>query len=149
MSSLLQELQIIAGQQQHSQQPTDLAIGTVTAVDPLEITKDVHQQALRQEVLYLTESVVEKKIPVLEHNHYAVNLGHTHTCPDGTTSEALTGRYLPNIPRLSSTIPFTLFLLSALKKIASCPSISCQPPTWIGVPSGTPFVSRLSDGRDT
>ena len=94
MSSLLQELQIIVGQQQHSQQPTDLAIGTVTAVDPLEITKDVHQQALRQEVLYLTESVVEKKIPVLEHNHYAVNLGHTHTCPDGITSEALTGRYL-------------------------------------------------------
>ena len=44
--------------------------------------------------MYLTESVVEKKIPVLEHNHYAVNLGHTHTCPDGTTSEALTGRYL-------------------------------------------------------
>ena len=25
---------------------------------------------------------------------YAINLRHTHTCPDGTTSGALTGRYL-------------------------------------------------------
>jgi hypothetical protein len=84
----------VISQNQSAMQLTDLETGTVTAVDPLEITKDVHQQALRQEVLYLTESVVEKKIPVLEHNHYAINLGHTHTCPDGTTSEALTGRYL-------------------------------------------------------
>lgn len=92
--NLMDALNQVISQNQSAMQLTDLETGTVTAVDPLEITKDVHQQALRQEVLYLTESVVEKKIPVLEHNHYAINLGHTHTCPDGTTSEALTGRYL-------------------------------------------------------
>lgn len=92
--TLLDALMQVNQQGQGAAQPTDLEIGTVTGVDPLEVTKDVHQQALRQEVLYLTESVIEKKIPVLSHNHYAIGLGHTHTCPDGTTSEALTGRYL-------------------------------------------------------
>ena len=91
--SLLQTLQMIADQQQGASQPTDLSTGMVTAVNPLEITRDVHQQALRQEVLYLTESVVEKKTPVLAHNHWINTLGHSHTCPDGTTSTDLSDRY--------------------------------------------------------
>lgn len=92
--NLLDALQMVFSQNMSASQPSDLEMGTVTKVDPLEITRDIQQQALRQEVLYLTESVIEKKIPILDHNHYAINLGHTHTCPDGTTSEALTGRYL-------------------------------------------------------
>ena len=92
--TLLDALQMVSDQNRKAAQPSDLETGTVTKVDPLEVTRDIQQQALRQEVLYLTESVVEKKIPILDHNHYAINLGHTHTCPDGTTSEALTGRYL-------------------------------------------------------
>ena len=92
--NLLDALQMVSAQNMSASQPSDLETGTVTGVNPLEVTRDIQQQALRQEVLYLTESVVEKKIPILDHNHYVINLGHTHTCPDGTTSEALTGRYL-------------------------------------------------------
>lgn len=92
--NLLDALQMVSAQNMSASQPSDLETGTVTGVNPLEVTRDIQQQAIRQEVLYLTESVVEKKIPILDHNHYAINLGHTHTCPDGTTSEALTGRYL-------------------------------------------------------
>lgn len=92
--SLIGVLQEINQQNSAAGQPTDLVIGTVTSADPLEITINTAMAPLKAKVLYLTEPVVEKKIPVLEHNHYAINLGHTHTCPDGTTSEALTGRYL-------------------------------------------------------
>lgn len=92
--TLLDAILQIATQNQSSMQPTDLETGTVTGESPLEITKDVHQQALKQEVLYLTESVIEKKIPILQHNHWINTLGHNHTCPDGATSTDLTGRYL-------------------------------------------------------
>lgn len=92
--NLLDALQMVSAQNMSASQPSDLETGTVTKVDPLEVTRDIQQQALRQEVLYLTESVIEKKIPLLQHNHWIDTLGHNHTCPDGTTSEALTGRYL-------------------------------------------------------
>lgn len=48
---------------------TDLTIGTVTGVNPLEITTKVAMVPLRQQVLFLTEPVIEKKIPILQHNH--------------------------------------------------------------------------------
>ena len=48
---------------------TDLTIGTVTSVNPLEITTKVAMAPLRQQVLFLTEPVIEKKIPILQHNH--------------------------------------------------------------------------------
>ena len=92
--NLLDALQMVSAQNMSASQPSDLETGTVTKVDPLEITRDIQQQALRQEVLYLTESVIEKKIPLLQHNHWIDTLGHNHTCPDGTTSDALTDKYL-------------------------------------------------------
>ncbi len=48
---------------------TDLTIGTVTGINPLEITTKVAMAPLRQQVLFLTEPVIEKKIPILQHNH--------------------------------------------------------------------------------
>ena len=48
---------------------TDLTIGTVTSVNPLGITTKVAMAPLRQQVLFLTEPVIEKKIPILQHNH--------------------------------------------------------------------------------
>lgn len=60
--------------------PTELQIGTVTGVSPLEITLDTQMTPLRQSVLYLSETVVEKKIPVLE---------HTHQTAQGATQPAL------------------------------------------------------------
>lgn len=78
--NLLQVLQQVSAQQANASQPTDFCTGTVTGVNPLEITQDTHQAPLRQEILLLTECVVEKKIPILE---------HTHTIPEGTTDTAL------------------------------------------------------------
>lgn len=64
-----------------SQQPTDLAVGTVETTNPLSIRLDVSQAPLRSEVLYLTSAVIEKKLSYL---------GHRHTVGGSTTSEALT-----------------------------------------------------------
>lgn len=81
-------------------QPCDLEVGTVTTVDPLSVTRDVAQAPLTEAVLILTESVVEKKIPILDHIHHINTLGHSHTCPDGGTSTNLTGSY----PTLTSLV---------------------------------------------
>lgn len=81
-------------------QPCDLEVGTVTTVNPLSITRDVAQAPLTEAVLILTESVVEKKIPILDHIHHINTLGHSHTCPDGGTSTNLTGSY----PTLTSLV---------------------------------------------
>lgn len=54
---------------QRASQPADLRIGTVTAVNPLEITINTSMAPLRAGILLLTEPVVEKKIPILQHNH--------------------------------------------------------------------------------
>lgn len=81
---------------------TDLQIGTVDAIAPLQITVDTMMAPLRAEVLYLTEAVVEKKIPVLTHlhttkgfahRHEITTLEHTHTAKGDTTSEGLSGTY--------------------------------------------------------
>ena len=62
-------LQQMMQESMKSAQLADLQIGTVTAVNPLEITISASMAPLRASVLYLTSSVVEKKIPVLEHIH--------------------------------------------------------------------------------
>lgn len=59
-------------------QPTDLRIGTVTSAAPLEITVNVAAAPLQAGQLYLTEAVVEKKLPVLTHAHAVEGLGHAH-----------------------------------------------------------------------
>lgn len=75
-------------------QLTDFVSGTVTSEEPLEITIDTTMQVIKQQLLLLTEPVIEKKIPVLTHKHYISTLTHTHTCPTGATSPGLTGQYL-------------------------------------------------------
>lgn len=78
--NLTQVIQGIVRETMKAYQPAEMQIGTVTAVNPLEITLDTTMQVLKQKVLYLSETVVEKKIPVLE---------HTHQTPEGTTQPAL------------------------------------------------------------
>lgn len=87
---------------QAATQPTDIVIGTVTAVGPLEITMNTAMAPLRAEVLYLTQAVVEKKIPVLthshttgglEHKHTVSGLSHSHTINGSETGNALGGSY--------------------------------------------------------
>lgn len=99
---LIEVLQQINQQSMGAAGLTDLQIGTVTSASPLEITVDTLMQPLKAEVLYLTEPVVEKKIPVLTHlhttkgfahRHEITTLEHTHTAKGDTTSEGLSGTY--------------------------------------------------------
>ena len=55
--TLLDALQKINADQLKAAQLTDLAVGTVTSADPLEIVTDVHQAALKADVLILSSGV--------------------------------------------------------------------------------------------
>ena len=99
---LIDALQQVCQESMKAAGLTDLQIGTVTAAAPLEVTVDTLMQPLKAEVLYLTEPVVEKKIPVLTHRHTTAGfrhtheittLAHTHTTAGSTTGEGLSGSY--------------------------------------------------------
>ena len=66
---LIDLLQEISRESVNAAAPTEFTIGTVTQTEPLEIVTQTGMQTLRESVLYLTEPVIEKKIPVLEHTH--------------------------------------------------------------------------------
>lgn len=100
--NLSETLYMMMQQNQRAGQPTDLRTGTVTSTDPLEISINTAMAPLRREVLLLTESVVEKKIPVLDHvhntsgfahTHQISTLSHSHQYSGGTTQSALTSSY--------------------------------------------------------
>lgn len=100
--TLAEQLYLMMQQNSEAMQPTDLVIGTVSTVSPLAITISTAMEALRAEVLYLTESVVEKKIPILahshetsglEHRHTVSGLDHSHTLNGSSTSTDLSGTY--------------------------------------------------------
>ena len=73
---------------------SDLAVGTVTRTAPLEVTLRESMAPLPQEVLWLTEPVIEKKLPVLAHRHETAGFRHSHTVDTAegsfSTSDALT-----------------------------------------------------------
>ena len=81
---LLDILQQIGQQTAQALAPAELVIGTVTTAEPLEISIDPAMDTLRAPVLYRTAAVVEKKIPILRHNHTVTGLGHSHSAPEGT-----------------------------------------------------------------
>ena len=60
---------------------------------PCEMYLYTAASPLRAQVLYLTEAVVEKKIPALQHTHEIATLSHTHSNSAGGTTEGLTERY--------------------------------------------------------
>lgn len=90
---------------------SDLAVGKVSRVDPLEITIRETMAPLPQEVLWLTAAVIEKKIPILSHEHITKGfrhshtvsglghshrvsgLGHSHSTDEGSTGAGLSGTY--------------------------------------------------------
>lgn len=81
MPDLKEVIQQLVAAQMDASQPSDLCIGTVTAPPPaLEIVIDNQMAPLKKQVLYLTASVVEHKIPLLRHRH---KFPHTHTTPAG------------------------------------------------------------------
>lgn len=76
---LLEVIQRTVGQYMKGSGLTDLAVGTVTGVTPLKITLEATRLEVGGEALWLTEGVVEKKIPVLAHGHPLDGLSHSHT----------------------------------------------------------------------
>jgi len=72
---------------------TDLAVGTVVSTDPLAVKLREDMADIPEEGLWLTAGVMEKKIPVLLHEHITSGLKHSHTVstPEGsyTTSDGL------------------------------------------------------------
>lgn len=99
---LLEMIQQISRSSQQNESPTDYVTGTVAKADPLEIKVDSMMQPLQAQSLILTEPVIEKKIPVLDHQHYISTLSHTHTCPTGATTPGLTGKYITETSLVSS-----------------------------------------------
>lgn len=82
--------------------PTDMTMGTVTSVKPLEVKIREEMGVIPQISLRLTAAVIEKKIPVLEHFHTTEGfshahalpeLSHTHSSEEGETGPALEGSY--------------------------------------------------------
>lgn len=88
MAELIDTLQQIVGNSMKNAGLTDIVIGTVTKVGPLEVTLVSTMLPLPQEVLILTEPVIEKKIPITDHRH---DVTHNHVIHDtytgGGTSE--------------------------------------------------------------
>lgn len=76
---LLDALHQIAQQSQGASQPTDMRVGTVVSVSPLEISINGMMAPLKAPVLILTESVIEKKFTSLAHSHETT---HTHELTD-------------------------------------------------------------------
>lgn len=100
--TLAEILYTMMQQNSEAMQLTDLVMGTVATTAPLSITVSTSMEALRSEVLYLTESVIEKKIPVLshqhdvsglQHKHTVSGLDHHHTLNGSSTSTDLSGSY--------------------------------------------------------
>lgn len=100
--TLAETLFMMMQENSEASQPTDLVMGTVATTSPLTITISAAMEALRPEVLYLTESVVEKKIPILahqhdvsglQHKHTVSGLSHSHTANGSPTSSDLSGTY--------------------------------------------------------
>lgn len=77
--NLAETIYLMAQKSMKAAQLTDLKIGTVTAVGPLEITIDPSMPPLPAGILLLTEPVIEKKIPILTHSHEVDGLSHSHS----------------------------------------------------------------------
>ncbi len=66
---LLEVMEEIALRAQAASQPAQLQVGTVTGVDPLEITINPQMAPLKGEVLLLTGAVMELRLTGLAHSH--------------------------------------------------------------------------------
>lgn len=100
---LIDVLQDISQKSIAATSPTDLTIGTVTAIGPLQIVTQTSMQTLQASVLYLTAAVIEKKIPILTHSHTIDSLGHTHKTGGETSEEGLAGSYT-DLPELEEIV---------------------------------------------
>ena len=83
-----------------------MTIGTVTSAKPLAVKIREGMADIPQEALRLTAAVIEKKIPVLKHQHITKGFRHDHGIPDlshsQTTEEGETGAALEGSLRTGS-----------------------------------------------
>lgn len=74
---------------------SDMTIGTVTSAKPLAVKIRDGMADIPQAAIRLTAAVIEKKIPVLKHEHITKGFRHDHALPDfshnHTTEEGETG----------------------------------------------------------
>lgn len=75
--NLAETIYMMTQKSQKAAQLTELKIGTVTSASPLEISISPNMPPLQSGVLLLTSAVVEKKIPILQHNHTVPGTGDT------------------------------------------------------------------------
>lgn len=100
---LIDVIQQINQQSQRASAPTDLVTGTVVKADPLEISINAQMEPIKEQIIYLTGAVIEKKIPILEHTHQAAGGAtgqaqeHTHPLKDGGRTE-LGGAHSHSLP---------------------------------------------------
>ena len=77
---------------------SDMTVGTVTGTKPLAVKIREGMADVPQEALRLTAAVIEKKIPILKHEHITKGFRHDHTLPtlshSHTTEEGETGTAL-------------------------------------------------------
>lgn len=66
---LIDAIALIASQVNSSGQPAELYIGTVDSLSPLSVKLDESQASIREEILFRTDAVIERKIPALKHRH--------------------------------------------------------------------------------
>lgn len=82
---LIDVLHMVGQQGQQAAQPTDYVAGTVTGVNPLQITTSNQAAPLQESVLLLTAGVIEKKLTSFAHSH---NTMHTHPITGATIQQA-------------------------------------------------------------
>lgn len=85
-NELIKSIQRVSENVLSSKGLTDMVTGTVTSINPLEVTILNNQLPIPQEALVLTESVVEKKIVIQGHTHPLPPLAHSHDFSGSTDS---------------------------------------------------------------
>lgn len=105
MAELIDTLQKITGSYLKEMGLTDMVIGTVSKLEPLEIILEGTMLPIPAEVILKTSSVIEKNIILNGHTHIQNTLSHSHSYTDSddgsaTTKEtgaALTGSYVSTL----------------------------------------------------
>jgi len=87
MGDLIDTIQTIVKNYIENLGLADVVIGTVTQLDPLEVTLENSTLPIPEESLMLTETVAERKIRISGHSHQISTLSHVHTTEDADTSE--------------------------------------------------------------
>lgn len=113
MSNLLQVIQQISADVMRAQHPCDIAYGTVSQAEPLEIRLDGSQLCIGGETIILTAPVIEYKLHINKHNHPIGDAlkqhTHSYTCAAAPTP--------PGAPALQTGAALTLLSTTTVDDI--------------------------------